>query len=293
MEFTQLIPPATLRHKVREWLDEDIPSFDYGGAVVGDKPEQAVLLGKARGVIAGVPFFNAIFDELGCSVTWNVKEGELFDPHSTGTFKPVVLATVQGPSRMILLGERTALNVLARACGIATLARQVTNIAQSKGWKGRVAGTRKTTPGFRLVEKYALIVGGADAHRMDLSSMIMLKDNHVWSTGSITQAVTRARSVGGFALKIEVECRNEPEAEEALSAGADVIMLDNFSPENLWKTAARLKEISPHVMIETSGGITPQTVDQYCSPHVDILSMGNLTQGVPHIDISLKIVKNH
>jgi len=281
-----------LKHKVREWLQEDIPSFDYGGAVVGDKPEQAVLLGKAKGVLAGVPFFNAIFEELGCSVTWNAKEGEEFDPNTTGAFKPIILATVQGPARLILLGERTALNVLARACGIATLARQVMKTAEGKGWKGKVAGTRKTTPGFRIVEKYALIVGGADAHRMDLSSMIMLKDNHVWSTGSITKAVSRARSVGGFSLKIEVECRNLVEAEEALTAGADVIMLDNFTPENLWKTAATLKERSPHVLIETSGGITPKTLELFCSPHVDILSMGNLTQGVPHVDISLKIVKN-
>jgi nicotinate-nucleotide pyrophosphorylase (carboxylating) len=97
-----------------------------------------------------------------------------------------------------------------------------------------------------------------------------MQDNHVWSTGSITHAVNRARSVGGFSLKIEVECRTQQEAEEAIAAGADVIMLDNFTPENLWSTAAKLKQSFPHVVIETSGGITVETVDKYCSPHVDV-----------------------
>jgi len=291
MDKAHLIPPSTLETKVREWLSEDIPSFDYAGAVVGEKPEEALLLGKAKGVLAGVPFFDAVFKELGCSVEWLVEEGTAFDPNSGGVFKPVSLARVTGPSRRILLGERTALNILARACGIATLSQDVMNLARSKGWKGRVAATRKTTPGFRLVEKYALLVGGADTHRMDLSSMIMLKDNHIWSAGSIKHAVAQARSVGGFSLKIEVECRNDFEADEALEAGADVIMLDNFTPDELHKSARRLKQKAPHVVIETSGGITLATVVSYCSPYVDILSMGNLTQGVPHIDISLKIQK--
>jgi len=136
---------------VREWLAEDIPSFDYGGAVVGNKPEEALLLGKARGVLAGVPFFQAVFDEVACSVSWNFKEGDEFDPYAGGTFKPVVLASVTGPCRQLLIGERTALNILSRACGIATQARKVRDIAIAEGWKGSVAGTRKTTPGLGLL----------------------------------------------------------------------------------------------------------------------------------------------
>jgi len=171
----------------------------------------------------------------------------------------------------------------------ATQARQVRRKADAVGYKGVVAGTRKTTPGFRLVEKYGLLVGGCDSHRMDLSSMIMLKDNHVWSTGSITNAVKKAKSVGGFSLKIEVECQSLEEAREAIAAGADIVMLDNFNPSKLHETAAILKKESPHVLVEGSGGITTETIEPYFGEHVDILSLGSLIQGAPVIDFSLKI----
>lgn len=144
-----------------------------------------------------------------------MKEGEWVEP-AVKPNPPAVVAKVHGSARNLLIGERTALNILARASGIATRSRELVEIKREKGWKGVVAGTRKTTPGFRLVEKHAMLVGGADAHRMDLSSMVMLKDNHVWSQGSITKAVERAKAVAGFALKIEVECGSEEDAREAI-----------------------------------------------------------------------------
>ncbi len=140
-----------------------------------------------------------------------------------------------------------------------------------------------------MVEKYGLLVGGCDTHRMDLSSMIMLKDNHVWSSGNITKAVHRAKEVGGFSVKIEVECRSVEEAVEAIEAGADVVMLDNFEPQPLKEAAKILKEKYPKVLIEGSGGITVESLESYLNPYVDVLSMGSLTQGVPHIDFSLKV----
>eukprot|EP01115_Flamella_aegyptia_P003025 TRINITY_DN14778_c0_g1_i1.p1 TRINITY_DN14778_c0_g1~~TRINITY_DN14778_c0_g1_i1.p1 ORF type:complete len:182 (+),score=47.19 TRINITY_DN14778_c0_g1_i1:387-932(+) len=179
--------------------------------------------------------------------------------------------------------------MLARCSGIATLSRQASELAKKHNFQGKVAGTRKTTPGFRIVEKYGILVGGCDTHRMDLSSMIMLKDNHVWSTGSITNAVKKAKSVGGFSMKVEVECQSVKEAEEAILAGADVVMLDNLQPEKLKESAKELKTKYPHVLIEASGGVTITTLPEYFSEHVDVISMGNLTQGVPHIDFSLKI----
>jgi len=179
---------------------------------------------------------------------------------------------------------------LARASGIATRSRQAKQIADKAGWHGHVAGTRKTTPGFKLVEKYSILVGGCDTHRMDLSSMIMLKDNHVWSTGSINNAVKQARAAGGFSLKIEVECSSQEDAEEAISAGADIVMLDNMKPVIFKETARKLKGKYPHILIEGSGGITLETLSEYFDEAVDILSMGSLTQGVPHIDFSLKVV---
>jgi nicotinate-nucleotide pyrophosphorylase (carboxylating) len=218
-----------------------------------------------------------------------LKEGEDFVPGEGGK---LLIAKVHGPSRKLLLGERPALNMLARASGIATRARQLRHIKEKQNWKGVIAATRKTTPGFRIVEKYASLVGGVDQHRMDLSSMIMLKDNHIWARGSITKAVKEARSVGGFALKIEVECGNQQEAEEAIEAGADVVMLDNFDGAGIHVCAQTLKQKYQgrySFLIEGSGGLTPENVTGYMSPHVDILSFGSITQSVPHIDFSLKI----
>ncbi len=226
--------------------------------MVGDKLETATLWAKQEGVLAGVPFFTKIFQELGCTVEWKAHEG---DRIVLGNAKRIAVAEVKGPVRRILegkhsgeipvsltrTGERTALNLLARASGCATLSRRAFEQKATHKWHGSVAATRKTTPGFKLVEKYAVLVGGCDAHRMDLSSMIMLKDNHVWSTGSITNAVQSARKVGGFSLKIEVECQSYEEAAEAIQAGADVVMLDNFEPERMHETAQRLKALKPAV----------------------------------------------
>lgn len=167
--------PPTWRGVLREWLAADAPTFDVGGFVVGDSHEEAVLLvkgapgGSGGVVLAGVPFVTALFqEELGCSVEWLMAEGDVLTP-------PCAAAVVRGPARKLLLGERTALNILSRACGVATAARALADAARSAGWRGAVAGTRKVTPGFRLVEKYALLVGGAATHRMDLSHMVMLK----------------------------------------------------------------------------------------------------------------------
>ena len=141
------------------------------------------------------------------------------------------------------------------------------------------------------VEKYALLVGGADTHRMDLSNMVMLKDNHIWSTGSITESVRRARYACGFSTKIEVECTSQQDAVEAGEAGADVIMLDNYTGEALKTVAAALKARWPHIIIEASGGITIETMPTFFSPHVDIISQGALTNGYATLDFSLKVPK--
>ena len=203
----------------------------------------------------------------------------------------VKLATVTGPVAHLLRGERTALNSISRCSGVASLSRRCADIAKNHGWKGEVAGTRKTTPGFRLVEKYGLLVGGASTHRLDLSQMVMLKDNHVWSCGgSIEAAVKKARGVSGFSQKIEVECQSLEEALTAAGAGADVVMLDNFEPDDLKRDAKLFKEKYPHVTVEASGGITIETMAEYFSEHVDVISQGKLTQGYDCVDYSLKIV---
>ena len=221
---------------------------------------------------------------------WHHNEGEWLDTAKAGG--KIKVATVSGPTRKLLLGERVALNTLARCSGVATKSRNMLDLVRDAGYTGVLAGTRKTTPGFRLVEKYGMLVGGIDGHRHDLSSMIMLKDNHIWAKGSITNAVKAARAVGGFALKIEVECQSEAEADEAIEAGADVVMLDNFDGEGLKVTAKSLKERwkgKRQVLLESSGGLTDANVKEYINNNIDIISTSSVHQGVSHVDFSLKI----
>lgn len=257
-------PPSSLAHllppswqtQVTAWLAEDTPSFDYAGFVVGDAPRTATLWAKSPGIIAGRPFFDQVFHQCGCAVEWHADECSPIDLRRDARNKMKV-ATVTGPARGILLGERVALNALARCSGVATQSYNLVTKLREAGYKGVLAGTRKTTPGFRLVEKYGMLAGGADAHRMDLSAMVMLKDNHVWSRGSIAEAVAAAKSVAGFSVKIEVEVQSEAEADEAIEAGADVVMLDNFTGDGVKVAARSLKERwagKRHFLLEVEGG---------------------------------------
>jgi nicotinate-nucleotide pyrophosphorylase (carboxylating) len=177
--------PSHFTSDVTHWLEEDTPSFDYGGFVVGSEPRNAFLLCKSTGILAGVPFVDEVFRQLDCTVTWHHPEGVLLIPAKEGG--KIKVATVRGPTRKLLLGERVALNTMARCSGVATKSRKMLELVREAGYAGILAGTRKTTPGFRLVEKYGMLVGGIDGHRHDLSSMIMLKDNHIWSKGAIVQ----------------------------------------------------------------------------------------------------------
>ena len=223
-------------------------------------------------------------------------------------------ATVRGPIRKILLGERVALNILARCSGIASKSASMVAALRAQGWQGTLAGTRKTTPGFRVVEKYGILVGGADPHRHDLSHMTMLKDNHVWAcannraaadggvtdlstiesiAAAIPRAVQAAKAAGGFATKVEVECRSVEEANAAIKAGADVIMLDNFTPEGVREAARTLKQTwagkGRSFLIEVSGGLTEDNAASYACPDVDILSTSSIHQGTGIVDFSLKV----
>ena len=319
-DFSALLP-QNIDDVIQQWLVDDMPSFDVGGLVVGLETRKAQLWMKSSGVFAGKPFFQKVFDLLNCKVEWvdnsnnsnnknnnnNKSGGDGNDDVSAastsaaeeGTFHDIptgddkiCLAVVTGPVRDILRGERTALNTISRCSGVATASRRAVDLAKSLGWNGYVAGTRKTTPGFRIVEKYGLLVGGAATHRLDLSQMVMLKDNHIWShDGSITKAVKVARQAAGFSSKIEVECRNLDEAIEAASAGADIVMLDNYEPAELKNDARTIKQQYPHVLIEASGGITTQTMSEYVCDDIDIISQGKLTQGYDCIDFSLKIIQ--
>ncbi|TKX24670.1 nicotinate-nucleotide pyrophosphorylase [Elsinoe australis] len=287
---SDLLPPSW-KSVIPLWLAEDTPSFDYGGFVVGHSPAVAHLLAKSPGVLAGVPFFEAIFSYLDCTVEWHFTEGA--DVFTSG--KKEHVATVRGPVRNLLLGERVALNVLARCSGVASQSAKMLRLLREAGYKNTLAGTRKTTPGFRLVEKYGMLVAGCDAHRIDLSTMTMLKDNHVWACGgSIGKAVAAAKSAGGFSVKVEVECQSLEEAETAIQSGADVVMLDNFTPEGMKEAAKAIKEKygrGPRaVLVEVSGGLTEDNVGGYVCDDVDVISSSSIHQGVKHVDFSLKVI---
>ncbi|CAO1620124.1 unnamed protein product [Parajaminaea phylloscopi] len=307
LRYSHLLPP-TYGQTIAAWLAEDCPSFDYGGFVVGEDVKEASLWCKSPGILAGVPFFDEVFRQLGCSVQWHFEEGSFIggagagDIYSQAKVK-VKAATVTGPARKLLLGERVALNTLARCSGIATASNTFLKKARQAGYKGIVAGTRKTTPGFRLVEKYGMLVGGVDMHRYDLSSMIMLKDNHIWSTGSIPAAVAAARASGGFALRVDVEVQSEEEARQAIKAGADVVMLDNLEGDALVEVARRLKKDlhaasgvagGKEFLLESSGGIDLGNLSSggHLDDAIDIISTSSIHQSTQHVDFSLKIEPN-
>ena len=284
MTFHHLLP-TNWEAKLIQWLEEDCPGLDVAGYVVGDVPRTATLWCKTSNVLlCGQPFVNALFKSLSCTVVWLFHEGEQIQLTQDGRLK---VAEVRGPAQAILRGERLALQLLSHASGIATKSAEAVRLTGSSST--RVAGTRKCTPGLRFVEKYALVVGGADPHRYDLSTMVMLKDNHIWSSGSIGAAVRSAKRAGGFSLKVEVETQCLKEGMEAAEAGAEIVMIDNQSPSDTKMIARDLKAAYPNLLVEASGGIKMTTLRQYLDEAVDIVSLGTLTQQPTVVDYSLKI----
>ncbi|XP_029639121.1 nicotinate-nucleotide pyrophosphorylase [carboxylating] isoform X1 [Octopus sinensis] len=284
-ETYHALSPVTVQHLAREWIKEDSPNFDFGGFVVGEKNVTAALIMRQAGVLAGRPFIDAVFKELECEIEWLYPEGTYLNPVQT-------VAIIKGRVRCLLLGERVALNCACRASGLATLARKLALKAEGVGWKGKLADTRRTTPGFRLVEKYSLLVGGLATHRYDLSSMIILRDNHIWTAGSIQKAVKDAKLVSGFSMKIEVECRNLEDALEAANAGCDVILFENPTAEVAKKYAESLKQRFPDVMIEISGDIPEDLLVDYCSDYIDVISLNQLTMGYSPVNFTMKMTKS-
>eukprot|EP01013_Petalomonas_cantuscygni_P002914 TRINITY_DN13047_c0_g1_i1.p2 TRINITY_DN13047_c0_g1~~TRINITY_DN13047_c0_g1_i1.p2 ORF type:complete len:299 (+),score=70.35 TRINITY_DN13047_c0_g1_i1:138-1034(+) len=295
MALADQLLPRTLESYAQDYLQHDIPSFDFAGAVVGSSPGSATILAKKPLVTAGYAFVAAVFKVVECSIEWHVPEGT-FLADASGTNR-IPIGTASGPTNRLLQAERTALELLIRACSVASTTRRCVEIAKAAGFTGRIAGTRKVSPGsLRYAEKAALHVGGADTHRMSLATCIMLKDNHIDACGGdIRKAVTAAKAAGGFTTKVEVEARSVEEALAAAAAGADVIMLDNFTPEGAVAAAADVRRQHPAVILEMSGGIDeerlPGVAKALAGSAVDILSMGCLTQRPAPIDISMKLNK--
>lgn len=262
-------------------LREDAPFGDKTTEALGLRGSgEGALLVKEPLVVCGLPAALRAFElaDAACSVQPLLAEGAEAKPGDC-------LGRVRGPYAAILLAERVALNLLQRLCGVATLARRASEAAAPHGAK--VLDTRKTTPGLRLLEKYAVRTGGASNHRMGLSDGILIKDNHIAAAGSLSGAVAQCRLRAGTLWKIEVEVKSLDEFREAAAAGADVVLLDNMSDADM---AACVAERPAGLLLEASGGMTLARIPAVAALGVDFISMGALTHSAKASDISLEII---
>ena len=261
-------------------LREDITSEDIttNSVMPEFKLGEVDLICKQDGVIAGLDVFKRVFELLDSNVTFDMqaKDG---DTVTMGQH----LGKITGDIRVLLEGERTALNYLQRMSGIATYTHSVAGLLE--GSKTKLLDTRKTTPNMRIFEKYAVRVGGGNNHRYNLSDGVMLKDNHIAAAGSITNAVKMAKDYASFVRKIEVEVENLEQVKEAVEAGADIIMLDNMSVENMKKA---IEIIDGRAETECSGNVTKENIEKLTALGVDYISSGALTHSAPILDLSLK-----
>lgn len=264
-------------------LEEDINSEDVttNSVMPHYKKGQVELICKEDGIVAGLQVFQRVFQLLDpkTEVVFDVQDGEVVQ-------KGQHMATVVGDIRVLLSGERTALNYLQRMSGIATYTNKVVKLLE--GTKTTLLDTRKTTPCMRIFEKYAVTVGGGSNHRYNLSDGVLLKDNHIDAAGSVKAAVLAAKAYSPFVRKIEVETESLEQVQEALEAGADIIMLDNMTPDMM---AEAVKLIDGRAKTECSGNITKENIEKITAIGVDYVSSGALTHSAPILDISLKHLK--
>ncbi|MDF9747579.1 carboxylating nicotinate-nucleotide diphosphorylase [Natrinema salsiterrestre] len=280
--------------QVERWLREDIGHHDVTNRVPGETTGR--LVAKESGTVAGLEAATAVFGYLDVAVTNRLEDGTDVEPGDE-------LLRVEGAAREVLRGERVAVNLAGHASGIATRTREAVDAArearrasETRAAAGRehrpesdtaaIAATRKTTPGLRGLEKRAVVAGGGDTHRLDLSHMVMVKDNHIAELG-LEEAIEHFREQTSFATKIDVEVETVADAPRAAAAGADIVLLDNMTPE---ETRRAVAELADHegVLAEASGGITIADVSDYAATGVDVISMGSLTHSAPSLDLSFR-----
>jgi nicotinate-nucleotide pyrophosphorylase (carboxylating) len=264
-------------------LKEDMPQGDITSESIipADSESEAIILAKEEGVLAGIDVAERVFHKIDPSAIFEkkLKDGQSFRNGQT-------LATIQGPSVSLLKGERTALNFLQRMSGIATTTKKF--VQALKGTKTEILDTRKTTPGLRRLEKYAVKMGGGVNHRFSLSDMVLIKDNHLRIVGSISQAVKSAREKIKPGVKVEVEATSLEDVQEAIQSGADMIMLDNM-PEGAMKEV--VKKVKGKVPLEVSGKVSLGRVKEIASLGVDFISVGSLTHSYKSVDISIEFLR--
>lgn len=269
---------------VRRALAEDIGRGDVTteATIPAGARTSARIVARQAGVVAGLPVAELAFRLLDPTVRFEVLavEGKSVEAGTT-------LARVVGDARALLSAERTALNFLGHLCGIATLAARC--VAAVAGTRAEIVDTRKTTPGLRALEKYAVRTGGAHNHRGGLDDGILIKDNHIAAAGGVRQAIERARLHASHLLKIEVECEDEQQVSDAVESAAEVILLDNMPLGRLRANVAWIRTHAPGTLIEASGGIgtDPDSLRAVAETGVDLISLGALTHSAPHLDVAL------
>ena len=270
---------------IRYALEEDGAEFDVTtlSTVAAERRAQGSIITRQAGVIAGLAVAAATFREFDPQV-----EIELLAADGAAVQVGQVIAHVRGSARSLLSAERVALNFLGRLSGIATLTAQC--VRALEGTHARILDTRKTTPGLRSLEKEAVRLGGGQNHRFGLQDGVLIKDNHIKAAGGIAQAISAARRTAHHLLKIEIECETLAEVREAVTADADVVLLDNMDAETMRSAVEMIRRAAPHVLIEASGniGTNPARIAAVAATGVDFISLGALTHSAPNFDVSLE-----
>ncbi|MCG6880011.1 MAG: carboxylating nicotinate-nucleotide diphosphorylase [Deltaproteobacteria bacterium] len=275
---------SQIRSLIRQALREDLGPGDAttNATIAPEIPGEAILIAKEKLVLAGMTVFKQTFLEIDATLSFaeRYKDGNVVPEGST-------VCRIRGHLAAILSGERTALNFLQRMSGIATLTRQY--VEKTRGTQAKILDTRKTAPGLRWFDKYAVRTGGGTNHRFGLFDGILIKDNHIAAAGSISKAVSLAKEGSAHTLKVEVEVEDQAGVKEACEAGADIILLDNMTPAAM-KTAVQL--INGRALVEASGGINQDTVEEIAGTGVDFISVGALTHSPAAADFSLEISRD-
>lgn len=266
---------------IKRALAEDIGHGDITTDNIIDAAQtgRGLFYAKTDGIVAGLPVCREVFQQLDAGIEFTVMK-----PEGSRIVRGDYIAEVRGKTRVLLTGERTALNFLQRLSGIATRSHTMSSLIQD--YPAVLVDTRKTTPGLRVLEKYAVSVGGARNHRFGLYDGVMIKDNHIAAAGGITPAVTAVRAQVPHTVKIEVEVENLDQLQEALAIGADIIMLDNMEIETMREAVSI---VNGRVLLEASGGITEDRLTAVAATGVDLISVGALTHSITSLDISFDI----
>jgi len=275
---------GALFQQIGAFLTEDLGRGDITtqSTVTRNAHARGRFLAKEPMVVAGLEAAEAVFSTLDAQ-----QQLEAFISDGDEVEAGKVIARTNGFADVLLAGERVALNLLQRLSGIATITRKF--VREVEGTNAQIVDTRKTTPGLRMLEKYAVESGGGRNHRFGLDDGVLIKDNHIALAGGVGAAVERARSAVGHLHKIEVEVSNEGDLREAITSGANILLLDNLTPEETRVLVVLARELSPHVLLEASGGIRLENVRAYAEAGVDLISVGALTHSARAMDISFKI----